>query len=609
MEEAVEIDTRIGSRTDQARRRRLVHGVPLRSRPEQRGRPREQQRQILAPRRRDRRRRRRQDHDGFDRRRGAGHSAVGTRCRLGRYRSLSVLRGRIGQPHDDHDRLRRRRSGEGPQETDRREGDAERRRRADRDGDAEPDASRQGAELVRRALRRGGSGRRARPRARHEVSLRPRLRPHHQSAHRPQPDQGRRADGHRDGAARGSRLRPAQRLAAQRRLLRRAHLDASRRAGDRRDLHRVGRRVRSVRREEHGRGEQGAGAGGGRQCGGERDRRPDEGSADHARQARRGAGGANRSAVMKAFTNASPRDLTQAVTLIRQSRDASRSVAIAGGGSDLLGMMKERLVTPDVVVHLKAVKNLDQVKQTKDGVTIGGLITLDALGAHPLIRKQYAVLAEAAEGVATPQIRNVATLAGNLNQRPWCWYYRNGFKCLKNGGTTCYSVSGENEFHAIFGGGPSYIVHPSDTAPALVALDATFRIVGPAGERVVPASEFFTLPTVDPARENVLKDGEVLAEIVVPARAASTRSTYHKILDREAWTHAVVSARVVLGGVAPIPWRLPEVEKMLAGQRMTPDLAAKAGEAAVAGARPLAKNGYKVPLTRNMVKRTLEAFA
>jgi len=280
------------------------------------------------------------------------------------------------------------------------------------------------------------------------------------------------------------------------------------------------------------------------------------------------------------------------------------------------------MVTPDVLVHLRTARNLDQVKQTKGGVTIGGLITLDALAAHPLIRKQFAVLAEAAEGVATPQIRNVATLAGNINQRPWCWYYRNGFKCLKNGGTTCYSVNGENEFHAIFGGGPSYIVHPSDTAPALVALDATFRIVGVDGERRVPAAEFFTLPTVDPARESVLKDGELLAEIVLPARSAATRSTYHKILDREAWTHAVVSAaivvdlnkdvvraaRVVLGGVAPIPWRLPEVEKLITGQRLTAELAAKAGELAVAGARPLAKNGYKVPLTRNMVKRTLEGF-
>jgi xanthine dehydrogenase YagS FAD-binding subunit len=325
---------------------------------------------------------------------------------------------------------------------------------------------------------------------------------------------------------------------------------------------------------------------------------------------------------MKAFSNANARDLAHAVTLIRQGRDSHSTVAIAGGGSDLLGMMKERLVTPDVVVNLRTVKNLDQVKQTKDGVTIGGLITLDALASHPLIRKAYAVLAEAAEGVATPQIRNVATLAGNLNQRPWCWYYRNGFQCLKNGGTTCYSVNGENEFHAIFGGGPSYIVHPSDTAPALVALDATFRLVGVAGERRVPAAEFFTLPTVDPARETVLKDGELLAEIVLPARSASLRSTYHKILDREAWTHAVVSAavaleidkevvrsaRVVLGGVAPIPWRLPEVEKMLTGQRLTTELAARAGETAVAGARPLAKNGYKVPLTRNMVKRTLEGF-
>src|SRR5207248_1776845 len=122
-----------------------------------------------------------------------------------------------------------------------------------------------------------------------------------------------------------------------------------------------------------------------------------------------------------------------------------------------------------------------------------------------------------------PQIRNVATLAGNICQRPWCWYYRNGFRCLKNGGTTCFSVAGENQFHAIFGGGPSYIVHPSDTAPALVALDATFRIAGPAGERVVPAADFFTLPAVDAARENILKDGEVLAEIVLPQRAHRAR--------------------------------------------------------------------------------------
>ncbi len=325
---------------------------------------------------------------------------------------------------------------------------------------------------------------------------------------------------------------------------------------------------------------------------------------------------------MKAFTNANARDLTQAMTLIRQARDAHRSVAVAGGGSDLVGMMKEGLITPDVVVHLRSIRSLDRVT-VKNGATIGGETTLDAIAANAALRRDYRVLAEAAESVATPQIRNVATIAGNVCQRPWCWYYRNGFACLKNGGTTCYSVSGENEFHAIFGGGPSYIVHPSDTAPALVALDATFRIVGLSGERRVAAADFFTLPTVDASRENVLKDGEVLAEIVLPPRAAGARSTYHKILDREAWTHAVVSAavvldmnqdvcrsaRIVLGGVAPIPWRLPDVEKLLAGKRITPDVAAAAAEAAVAGARPLAKNGYKVPLTRNMVRRTLEDLA
>ena len=323
---------------------------------------------------------------------------------------------------------------------------------------------------------------------------------------------------------------------------------------------------------------------------------------------------------MKAFTNANPRDVAHAVTLIAQAKQQQKTVAIAGGGSDLLGMMKERLVTPDVLVSLKSIKGLDQVKAAPGGgVTIGGLMTLDAVASHPQIRERYAVLAEAAGSVATPQIRNAATLAGNICQRPWCWYYRNGFNCLKNGGTTCYSVTGENAFHAIFGGGPSYIVHPSDTAPALVALGATFRVTGPAGDRDLPAGEFFTLPSADAARENVLQDGEMLVSIALPAPGKGAHSRYHKVLDREAWTHAVVSAaivlemdkdtcrraRIVLGGVAPIPWRLQVVEALLAGQRLTPELAAKAGEAAIAGARPMAKNGYKVPMVRALVARAL----
>ena len=326
---------------------------------------------------------------------------------------------------------------------------------------------------------------------------------------------------------------------------------------------------------------------------------------------------------MKSFANSNARDLQHAVTLAQQTRQQGHAAAFVGGGSDLLALMKERIAGPDVLVNLKPIKGLDQVKPANDGVNIGGLITLDALTRHDLIRARYTVLAQAAETVATPQIRNVGTLAGNVCQRPWCWYFRNGFPCYKNGGNTCFSFGGENQFHAIFGGGPSYIVHPSDTAVALLALDAKFRIVGPSGDRILPAAEFFALPQRNPARENVLEPDEALAEIQVPATRMGTRSTYHKIMDREAWTHAVVSAaivlemdkqvcrsaRVVLGGVAPIPWRLPKVEQMLAGQRINEALAAKAGEAALEGAKPLAKNAYKVPLTKGVIRRTLLELA
>jgi xanthine dehydrogenase YagS FAD-binding subunit len=322
---------------------------------------------------------------------------------------------------------------------------------------------------------------------------------------------------------------------------------------------------------------------------------------------------------MKTFANTNPRTLEQAIKTIQQAGKDGQTASIVGGGSDILGLVKEFIVKPDVLVNLKTIKGLDQVTPAAGGVNIGGLITLDALGSHPLIRSEFTVLAEAAETVATPQIRNVGTLAGNVCQRPWCWYFRNGFPCLKNGGETCFSVVGENRFHAIFGGGPSYIVHPSDTAPALVALDAKFRVVGPSGERMVPAAEFFVLPRQDAARENVLAADEVLAGVQLPPPGRGRRSTYNKVLDREAWTHAIVSAavvldmdneicrsaRIVLGGVAPIPWRLPNVESMLAGQRITPELAAKAGETAIAGGQKLSKNGYKVSMTKALVRRTL----
>jgi xanthine dehydrogenase YagS FAD-binding subunit len=326
---------------------------------------------------------------------------------------------------------------------------------------------------------------------------------------------------------------------------------------------------------------------------------------------------------MRTFSNSNPRDLKQAVSLASNARREGKSVSFAGGGSDLLGLVKERIINPDVLIHLSGIKGLDQVESKGGTVRIGGQITLDTLSRHPLITNKYAVLAEAATSVATPQIRNAGTLAGNVCQRPWCWYFRNGFPCYKAGGNQCFSVTGENQFHAIFGGGPSFIVHPSDTAPALVALDAKFRIVGPSGERTLAAADFFTLPKQNAARENALNDDEVLASIELPAAAQGTRGTYHKVLDREAWTHAVVSAaivldmdqdvcrsaRIVLGGVAPIPWRVPEAERLLTGQRITEQLAAKAAEAAVSGANPLAKNKYKVPLTRETVQRTILALA
>jgi xanthine dehydrogenase YagS FAD-binding subunit len=322
---------------------------------------------------------------------------------------------------------------------------------------------------------------------------------------------------------------------------------------------------------------------------------------------------------MKRLRNANARTLGEAVVLARRARDDGARASYAGGGSDLLGMVKERIEDPDLVVSLKMVVGHDQVETTGDGVRIGGLITLDTLSRHQLVRDRFAVLAQAADTVATPQIRNVGTLAGNVSQRPWCWYYRRGFDCYKAGGTQCFSATGENQFHAIFGGGPSYIVHPSDTAVALVALDATFRLVGPSEDRSVPAAQFFVLPSANPARENVLREDELLVGVELPAPATGARSAYHKVMDRESWTHAVVSAavvldlegevcrgaRIVLGGVAPTPWRVPAAEQVLVGNRVTAALAARAADVALEGARPLSKNGYKVALTKAVVERTL----
>jgi xanthine dehydrogenase YagS FAD-binding subunit len=217
----------------------------------------------------------------------------------------------------------------------------------------------------------------------------------------------------------------------------------------------------------------------------------------------------------------------------------------------------------------------------------------------------------------------MATIGGNLCQRPRCWYFRNNYPCYKHGGNVCFSVIGENEYHAILDAGPSFIVHPSDAAPALVALGATVRITGGARDRIMAIDKFFVSPKVDPTRENVLQANEILAEIEVPKAPPGSKAIYIKEMVREVWDFSLCSvaamvtlqngvvsdARIVLGGVAPIPYRALKAEAAIKGNRLDEASAAAAGVAATDGARPLAKNWYKVPLTQAVVKRALLSLA
>jgi xanthine dehydrogenase YagS FAD-binding subunit len=253
---------------------------------------------------------------------------------------------------------------------------------------------------------------------------------------------------------------------------------------------------------------------------------------------------------------------------------------------------------------------------------MGALVTLARIAEDKTIGQKYAVLTQAINLSAMPQIRNAATIAGNLCQRPRCWYYRDEHVvCLKKGGSRCFAVEGENQYHAILGGGPCHIVHPSDPAPALVALGASVVITDGTKTRTVPLSEFFVLPRQNVYRENILAQNEIITHVLVPAPAPGTRSAYVKEREKDSYDWALASAavvlvpsangqtvstaRVVLGGVAPIPWRAEEAEKALAGQPLTPSVIAQAAEAALASAKPLHKNGYKVPLAQAVVRRAL----
>jgi xanthine dehydrogenase YagS FAD-binding subunit len=296
---------------------------------------------------------------------------------------------------------------------------------------------------------------------------------------------------------------------------------------------------------------------------------------------------------------------------------------LLAGGTDLLDRLKERIDRPKRLVNLKTLAGLEGI-EAGDGLRIGALARIADVASHPVVVRDYPVLAEAAASIATPQLRNMGTLGGNLCQRPRCWYYRDrDVHCLKKGGDTCYAVNGLNKYHAIFGEGPCFIVHPSDSAPALVALEAELEVLGRDGTRSVKAGDFFRLPAADVTRENLLAPDEVLTEIRVPPPRSGARSTYLKFREKQSldfavssvavWVRveagAVRSARIVLGGVAPVPWRAAGAEKALEGKPLDAKSIRAASEAAVAGAAPLEHNAYKVPLTRNLVRRALEALA
>jgi len=327
---------------------------------------------------------------------------------------------------------------------------------------------------------------------------------------------------------------------------------------------------------------------------------------------------------MKSFEWTNPSSVSEAVKMLTVSApgdidDAPRPIA---GGQDLLTTMKDYTSRPVRVVNLKNIRGLNQIKVNGRGLTIGALVTLSELEEHADVRKSFPGLVEAAHSIATPQIRNLGTVGGNLCQRPRCWYFRlEEVNCLKKGGSECYAANGENKYNAIIGGGPSYIVHPSDLAPMLLALGASVTVVGAKGKRTIPLDKFFTLPSEgNIRRENVLKNEEIITEIVVPSSPVAAHSTYLKFKERESLDFALASAavavqlganrevkdaRIVLGGVAPIPWRVPAAEKFVIGKSLTPEVLAETAKIALAEARPLEKNAYKVPLAQTLVRRAL----
>jgi xanthine dehydrogenase YagS FAD-binding subunit len=325
---------------------------------------------------------------------------------------------------------------------------------------------------------------------------------------------------------------------------------------------------------------------------------------------------------MNAFEYASPTTKEQAVKLLGNSWGEAEVLA---GGTDILSLMKDRIVEPKRLVNIKSIKELGGISwSAKSGLRIGALVTLQELLDNPQVRREYRALTEAAEGITSPQIRNMGTVGGELCQRPRCWYYRAGFGLLatqENG--EALVPKGDNRYHAILGNnGSALFVNPSSLAPALIAMNAKVRIFGAKGQRDVALEGFYVAPSSSSQREYALQSNEFITEIIVPAMAGAKSATY-EVRQREAldWPlttasvvltmsgKAVKAARIVLGHVAPTPYRSMEAEGVLAGKVISEEVAEAAGKAAVENAKALSKNGYKIQLAKVSVKRAILAAA
>ena len=318
---------------------------------------------------------------------------------------------------------------------------------------------------------------------------------------------------------------------------------------------------------------------------------------------------------MKAFSYAKPGTTGKAIKILNEHRGRA---AVLAGGTDLLSLMKDAVVSPDVVVNVKAISELSGISRQGRTLRIGATTTLTELIEDATVSSRYPSLVQAAEGITSPQLRNMGTVGGDLCQRSRCWYFRRGFGLLATHDGHSMVEDGDNRYHAILGNaGPARFVNPSSLAPALIALGAEARVSGPSGSRNIPLAEFYLTPQSDGEKEHVVDENELLVEVRIPLRESSN-ATY-EVRQRQAldWPLAaaavslnmdgvtVRSASVVLGHVAPVPWVATAAAEVLRGRTLSAELARRAGEAATRGARALSRNGYKIQLARVAATRAI----